>query len=72
MASGRDNNAIPVNEFYAPDSIDLTHGNYLCVDGLYYAYKGDIPGSLFMAAQTYVWDHQTVKGEGDGDIDGGG
>ena len=36
------------------------------------AYKGDIPGSLFMAAQTYVWDHQTFKGEGDGDIDGGG
>ena len=35
-------------------------------------YKGDIPGSLFMAAQTYVWDHQTFKGEGDGDIDGGG
>ena len=33
-------------------------------------YKGDIPGSLFMAAQTYVWDHQTFKGEGDGDIDG--
>lgn len=38
MAAGRDINAIPVNEFYAPDSIDLTHGNYLCVDGLYYAY----------------------------------
>ena len=37
-----------------------------------FAYKGDIPGSLFMAAQTYVWDHQTFKGEGDGDIDGGG
>lgn len=35
-------------------------------------YKGEIPGSLFMAAQTYVWDHQTFKGEGDGDIDGGG
>ncbi len=35
-------------------------------------YKGDIPGSLFMAAQTYVWDHQTFKGEGDGDIDAGG
>ena len=35
-------------------------------------YKGDVPGSLFMAAQTYVWDHQTFKGEGDGDIDGGG
>lgn len=38
MAAGRDINTIPVNEFYAPDSIDLTHGNYLCVDGLYYAY----------------------------------
>ena len=37
MASGRDINAIPVNEFYAPDSIDLTQGNYLCVDGLYKA-----------------------------------
>ena len=35
-------------------------------------YKGDIPGSLFMAAPTYVWDHQSFKGEGDGDIDGGG
>ena len=35
-------------------------------------YKGDLPGSLFMAAQTYVWDHQSFKGEGDGDIDGGG
>ena len=35
-------------------------------------YKGDIPGSLFMAAQTYVWDYQTFKGEGDGDIDAGG
>ena len=35
-------------------------------------YKGDIPGSLFMAAQTFVWDYQTFKGEGDGDIDAGG
>lgn len=35
-------------------------------------YKGEIPGSLFMAAQTYVWDRQTFKGEGDGDIDAGG
>ena len=24
-------------------------------------YKGDIPGSLTMAAQTYVWDHQTFR-----------
>ena len=38
MASGRDINTIPVNEFYAPDRIDLSHGSYLCIDGLYYAY----------------------------------
>ena len=36
MASGRDINTIPVNEFYAPDRIDLSHGSYLCIDGLYY------------------------------------
>ena len=34
MASGRDINTIPVNEFYAPDRIDLSHGSYLCIDGL--------------------------------------
>ena len=38
-------------------------------------YKGDIPGSLFMAAQTYIWDHQSNKaagGDTSGDIDAGG
>lgn len=35
-------------------------------------YKGEIPGSLFMALQTYIWDNQTYKGGGDGDIDAGG
>lgn len=35
-------------------------------------YKGEIPGSLFMALQTYIWDHQTYKGGGDGDVDAGG
>lgn len=31
MASGRDINAIPVNEFYAPDSIDLIgEGDSIC------------------------------------------
>lgn len=45
MASGRDINTIPVNEFYAPDRIDLSHGSYLCIDGLYYG------GSLVCATQ---------------------
>ena len=38
-------------------------------------YKGDIPGSLFMALQTYIWDHQSDKsagGDTSGDIDAGG
>ena len=38
-------------------------------------YKGDIPGSLFMALQTYIWDHQSNKasgGDSSGDIDAGG
>ena len=46
--------------------------NFKCMMSSIVDYKGDIPGSLFMAAQTYVWDHQSFKGEGDGDIDGGG
>ncbi|MBQ9948641.1 MAG: ATP-binding protein [Oscillospiraceae bacterium] len=29
---------IPVTEFFAPKAIDFTHGKYLCIDGLYYAY----------------------------------
>ena len=38
-------------------------------------YTGDIPGSLFMALQTYIWDHQSDKsagGDTSGYIDAGG
>lgn len=38
-------------------------------------YKGEIPGSLFMALQTYIWDNQADKsagGDPSGDIDAGG
>lgn len=38
MADGRDLEAVPVNEFYAPEHIDFTHGHYICVDGVYYTY----------------------------------
>lgn len=68
MASGRDINAIPVNEFYAPDSIDLTHGNYLCVDGLYYAYLL-IPSDGYKARVPAGWLSLLVNA-GDGiDLD---
>ena len=29
---------IPSAEFFAPQRIDFTHGSYICIDGLYYAY----------------------------------
>ena len=38
-------------------------------------YTGDLPGSLHMALQTYIWDNQTDKsagGDPSGDIDAGG
>jgi len=38
LAAGRSTGEIPVNEFYAPSYIDLSHGRYICIDGVYYAY----------------------------------
>jgi conjugal transfer ATP-binding protein TraC len=38
MVSGRPLDSIPSNDFYAPSHIDLTHGRYICIDGIYYAY----------------------------------
>ncbi len=38
IASGHDPDSIHVNEFYAPSSIDLSHGRYICIDGVYYCY----------------------------------
>ena len=38
IAEGKDTNAIPCTEFFAPDKLDFTHGRYICVDGLYQSY----------------------------------
>lgn len=40
LAKGKeaDIDRIPAAEFLAPQSINFTHGRYICVDGLYYAY----------------------------------
>lgn len=40
MEHGReaDIDHIPAAEFFSPQSIDFTHGRYICMDGLYYAY----------------------------------
>ncbi len=38
--AGRKNDLdhIPANEFFAPESIDFTHGNYCVMDGVYHTY----------------------------------
>ena len=38
LTAGRPIDTIPVNEFYAPGHIDLSHGRHICIDGVYYAY----------------------------------
>lgn len=38
VAAGKDTNAIPCTEFFAPDKLDFTHGKYICVDRLYHSY----------------------------------
>ena len=40
MEHGRESEIdhIPAAEFAAPRSIDFSHGRYICIDGLYYAY----------------------------------
>ena len=38
IAEGRPLENVPSNEFYAPASLDFSHGRYICVDGVYYAY----------------------------------
>lgn len=40
MEHGRENEIdhIPAAEFAAPRSIDFSHGRYICIDGMYYAY----------------------------------
>ena len=37
-AAGKSIDNIPSCEFFAPESIDFTHGRYIQIDGVYYAY----------------------------------
>ncbi len=38
LAAGKSTDDIPCTEFFAPQTIDYTHGKYVCVDGLYHSY----------------------------------
>lgn len=37
-AAGKNTDDIPCTEFFAPQTVDYTHGKYICVDGLYHSY----------------------------------
>ena len=38
ITAGRPLENVPANEFFAPASLDFSHGRYICIDGVYYAY----------------------------------
>ena len=68
MAAGRSLEEIPVNEFYAPSQIDLSHGRHICIDGVYYAYLL-IPSGGYKAQVPAGWLSLLVNA-GDGiDLD---
>lgn len=68
LAAGRELDAIPSNEFYAPGEIDFTHGRYICIDGLYYAYML-VPSGGYKAQVPAGWLSLLVNA-GDGiDLD---
>ena len=68
-ADGRqDMDSIPAAEFFAPESIDFTHGRYICIDGLYYAYLL-VPSDGYKAQVPAGWLSLVVNA-GDGiDLD---
>ena len=69
-AEGREDeiDSIPAGEFFSPESIDFTHGRYVCIDGLFYAYLL-IPSDGFRAQVPAGWLSLMVNA-GDGiDLD---
>lgn len=38
VAAGKNTDAIPCTEFFAPEKLDFTHGKYICIDRLYHSY----------------------------------
>ncbi len=68
MAAGKDTQIIPCAEFFAPQSLDFTHGRYICVDGLYHSYLL-IPSSGYRSQVPAGWLSLLVNA-GDGiDVD---
>ena len=68
IAAGRPLENVPANEYFAPASLDFTHGRYICVDGVYYAYLL-VPSDGYKSQVTAGWLSLLVNA-GDGiDLD---
>lgn len=68
LAAGKSTDDIPCTEFFAPQTIDYTHGKYVCVDGLYHSYLL-VPSQGYKSQVTAGWLSLLVNA-GDGiDID---
>ena len=68
IAAGRPLENVPANEFFAPESLDFTHGRYICVDGAYYAFLL-VPSDGYKSQVTAGWLSLLVNA-GDGiDLD---
>ena len=68
IAAGRPLENVPANEFFAPASLDFTHGRYICIDGVYYAYLL-VPSDGYKAQVAAGWLSLLVNA-GDGiDLD---
>lgn len=68
ITAGRALENVPTNEFFAPSTLDFTHGRYLCVDGVYYAYLL-VPSDGYKAQVAAGWLSLLVNA-GDGiDLD---
>lgn len=68
IGAGKDTDNIPYGEFFAPQSIDYTHGKYICVDGLYHSYLL-IPSQGYKSQVSAGWLSLLVNA-GDGiDVD---
>ncbi len=68
VEQGKNTDAIPCTEFFAPKTIDFTHAKYICIDGLYHSYLL-IPSDGYKSRVTAGWLSLLVNA-GDGiDID---
>lgn len=68
VAQGKNTDAIPCTEFFAPKTIDFTHAKYICIDGLYHSYLL-IPSDGYKSRVTAGWLSLLINA-GDGiDID---